>query len=544
MTQPEAARLMERASGDLPEVVDVVVVGAGAAGCVVAARLSAEPGCRVLLLEAGRTTGLEPQARTPGAAMQLWRGDTSWGDSTAPQSSLNGRRIVLPQGRGLGGSSSMNGMAWFRGHPYDYDGWHDAGATGWAWKDVQPVFRRVQSNDSAAVERGESAGPMRVSPIRDVSALALSFVAAGAEIGLPVVTDFNGAAGEGVGLLHVNIDDGRRHSVVNGYLLPALARPDLLVRSETQVTSVEVKEGRAVGVWCTDGQGASRHVRARRSVILTAGALRTPQLLMLSGIGPARHLQEHGVQVVHDLPNVGANLQDHPLVDTTWPVVDGSPLWSSVTDTDRRDYQLLRRGPLASFTQATAKLRTRTDLPGPDIQLTLALIGLDPQGQVYRDPVMTCAVSLLTPRSRGTVRLRSNDPMVAPVVDPCYLEATADRSRLLDGLRLTRELFQAPALKAATGGTAIGPAGWDEKTLTSWIEERCASEWHPVGSCRMGLDPAAVVHPATMQVHGIVGLHVADASVMPTIPRANTHAPTIMVAERAAELIRANGWPD
>jgi choline dehydrogenase len=432
----------------------------------------------------------------------------------------------------------MNGMAWFHGDPADYDGWHAGGATGWAWKDVQPVFRAIESSDFGDTQWHGSRGPMRVTRTRDVTALPLSFVAAGAELGLPVTEDFNGAEREGIGLLQANIDDGRRHSVVDGYLLPALGRPNLTVRTQTLVTSIVIEGGRAAAVQCTDAQGGSRRVAARRAVVLAAGALRTPQLLMLSGIGPADHLREHGLDVIRDLPAVGANLQDHPLVLTTWPVIDGSPLWSAVTDADVRAYRLLRRGLLASYTQAGAKVRTRDDLPGPNIQLTLALIAAGPDGRALKEPAVMCAVSHLVPVSRGEVRLATADPAAAPLADPKYLATRADHEDLAEGLRLVRRLFQAAPLKAATGGTALYPQAWDDKTLGAWIEETCRSEFHPVGTCRMGTDPAAVVNPATMEVNGIPGLHVADASVMPSIPRANTHAPTIMIAERAAQLMR------
>jgi choline dehydrogenase len=527
----------ERVSGGLPDEVDVVVVGGGAAGCVVAARLSEAPGCRVLLVEAGSTTGVEADARVPGAVMRLWGGRTSWGDSSVPQRSLGGRRVALPQGRGLGGGSSMNGMAWFHGDPADYDAWHEGGAAGWRWQEVQPVFRAIECSEFGDSQWHGSAGPMRVTRTRDVTALPLSFVAAGAELGFPVTDDFNGEQREGFGLLQANIDDGRRHSVVDGYLLPALGRANLTVRIETLVTSVVVERGRAAAVRCTDARGRSWRVAARRAVVLAAGALRTPQLLMLSGIGPTGHLREHGLEVVRDLPAVGAGLQDHPLASTTWPVVDGSPLWNAVTEADARAYRLLRRGLLASFTQASAKVRTRGDLPGPNIQLTLALIGGDRRGGVAESAV-TCAVSHLTPVSRGQVRLATADPAAAPLVDPGYLDAREDRDDLAEGLRLVRRLFQTSALRAATGGQALDPRAWDDEALHAWIEENGSSEYHPVGTCRMGTDPAAVVNSATMQVNGIPGLHIADASVMPAIPRANTHAPTIMIAERAMQLMR------
>lgn len=304
------------------------------------------------------------------------------------------------------------------------------------------------------------------------------------------------------------------------------------------MTSIIIERGRATAVRCTDAQGRSRRVAARRSVVLAAGALRAPQLLMLSGIGPAGHLREHGLDVIRDLPAVGANLQDHPVVTPTWPVIDGGPMWSgAVTDADA--YRFLRRGPLASFAQAGAIVRTRDDLPGPNIQLTLALIGADRGGRVLEEAVR-CAVAVihLAPVSRGEVRLATADPAAAPLVDPKYLAARADHEDLIEALRLVRRLFQTAPLKAATGGEALDPRAWDNEALDAWLQDSCGSGFHPVGTCRMGTDPGAVVSSATMEVNGIPGLHVAGASVMPSIPRANTHAPTIMIAEHAARLMR------
>ena len=261
--------------------------------------------------------------------MRLWNGPTSWGDSSIPQPSLSGRRVALPQGRGLGGGSSMNGMAWFHGHPADYDGWRAGGEPEWAWRDVQPAFRAVERSELADGEWHGSDGPMRMARTRDVSALPLGFVAAGAELGLPVVEDFNGAEREGIGLLQADIDDGRRHSVVNGYLLPTLDRSNLTVRAGTLVTSIVIKEAEPLPYCASTRMESVGRVDAWRAIVLAAGALRTPQLLMLSGIGPAGHLRQHGLEVVRDLPAVGAGLQDHPLVTTTWPVIDGSPLRSA-----------------------------------------------------------------------------------------------------------------------------------------------------------------------------------------------------------------------
>ncbi|OFE18653.1 hypothetical protein BA895_00060 [Humibacillus sp. DSM 29435] len=528
----------------MAEDVDVIVVGAGAAGCVMAARLSEDPRCRVLLLESGTATGEEATALMPGGAF-THIAEACWPDNTTPQEALGGRQVALAQGRGIGGGSSINFMYWFQGMPVDYDGWERDGATGWGWSDVTPYLRRTETDSLGAGETHGSDGPMAVSPPRDVHPLSMAFVAAGVEQGLPLTDDFNGYAREGIGLAQSNIRDGTRHSVVAGYLTAAARRANLTVVTGAHVTSVIIESGRAVGVRYRDSAstGSERHVRAQVQVVLCAGALRTPQLLMLSGVGPADDLRAHGIDVVADLPGVGENLHDHPLLPAVWPVTDGSRMLNALQPDDVRNYQLLRRGPLASLGQAAALLRTHEHLEAPDFQLSPLLIGITSALTPLETAAVTCVISLVTPSSRGSVRLGSADPTAPPVIDPRYLSDPADRTRLRLALKRVLHLFEASALSAVTGPPLSPASVASDADLDAWIEQNVVTQWHPVGTCRMGTDPMSVVDPVTMQVHGIQSLHVVDASVMPRITRGNTQAPTIMIAERAADLLRQVSRP-
>jgi len=519
----------------LPAVVDYLVVGAGAAGCVVAARLSEDPDTTVLLLEGGDR--LDPRTVTvPGRFRELEVVPSVYEDLTPPQGGLSGRQVALHTGRGLGGGSSVNAMGWFQGLPTDYDGWRDDGAPGWGWNDLAPYLRLSEDHELGASRWHGAGGPMTVSGPRHLHPLAVAFVAAAQRRGLPVTDDLNGAQREGVGLAASNIRDGRRWSVVDGYLDPAGERANLLVATATPAARVVLDGTRAVGV-LTAGPD-SREVRARVGVILCAGAIRTPHLLMVSGIGPGAHLREHGVGVVSDVPGVGGNLHDHPMVPTVWPLTDPAALRARSALDAATTYRLLRRGPLSTVGQAVAVLRSTPAAAGPDLQLAMAVTGLDAGGPPADLEAMVCLVALLAPASRGTVRLSGADPDDAPVVDPSYLSDPEDRDRLRHGVRQLCALYATPPLADLVGPAPLGlGTDPDDQEVEAFITAQATSYWHPVGTARLGTGPLGVLDPATMGVRGTTNLYAADASSIPTITRGNTQAPVIAIAERASHLI-------
>jgi choline dehydrogenase len=528
---------------DIP--FDYVIVGAGTAGCVLAARLSEDPRTRVCLLEAGGPAR-HPFIHVPAlVGPAIMRRGLTWGLSTEPQTALENRCIPLPRGKVIGGSGSINGMAYHRGHPKDYDDWAAAGNAGWSWNEVLPYFRRSENNaERRDVEVHGVNGPIHVTHIPKANRLNQAFLDAFAQIGgYRHCDDFTGLDPEGYGLRQGTIHRGRRDSTARALLAPAMRRPNLTVLTRAQVAGIRIEAGRATGVdvFAADGQ---RAVRASREVLLCAGAVHSPQLLLLSGIGPAGHLESMRIGVRVNLAGVGANYHDHPAVpialetrDTTsyglsWRTLPRA-LWNVA------EYVLARRGPLASNVfESTAFIRSDPGTDRPDIQIAFQPARRNPN--TFPLPLghgFALSVVNLYPRSRGEVRLASSDPRVAPRVNPNIFADPRDITPVLRGMHLARQLCDMPPF-ARYRATEVRPgrSARSDAELLTYLRQAAATAHHPVGSCRMGVDTMAVVDP-TLRVRGIDGLRVVDAAVFPGIVGGNTNAPVVMVAEKAADLI-------
>ena len=520
------------------DTYDVVVVGAGSAGCALAGRLSEDPSLRVLLLEAGGSDDVL-EVQIPAGCYKTWRTRLDWNYTTEPQPALGGRRLFWPRGKMLGGSSSMNAMIYMRGAAADYDEWAElTGDPTWSYDHVLPLFRRMEDNARGADRFHGVGGPLRVEDLRSPHPWTRAVVQSAVAAGFPRNDDFNGPTQEGVGQYQVTQRRGRRWSSAAAYLHPAERRPNLTVRTGALTTRVLVSGGRATGVEYRSG-GRVHTARAEREVVLSGGAINSPQLLMLSGIGPADHLREVGVDVVHDLAGVGAGLQDHPLVPVVWNVRSGKSLRLAETPLNLAMWKAAGRGPLTS-NLAEAGLFTRSfpERPEPDLQFHFLPVKFWKQAEIDPDVEAFSALDVLVRvHSRGSVRLRSADPSWAPVLDPGYLTDERDLDALVSGIEVAREIAAAAPLASvladewSPGGTVHG-----RDALRATVRDTLESLYHPVSSCRMGIDDEAVVDPQ-LRVRGLEGLRVVDASVMPTLVRGNTNAPTIMIAERAADLI-------
>lgn len=534
--------------GEYSKVVDYVVIGAGTAGCVVANRLSEEGDCSVLVLEAGGGDG-HPLLRMPVAflkAMQI--PDFNWGYKSEPEVHLLGRELPIPRGRVLGGSSSINGMFHIRGHRLDFDEWRDLGCEGWGYADVLPYFKRSERSWRGAGEFHGGAGPLTVNPIDTRKLLAEPLRQAAIAAGYPATDDYDGACQEGIARGDVAVDGrGRRASTARAYLHPALGRKNLELVSRALSHRILLEQGRAVGVEYSRG-GQLQRVRARREVIVAGGVYNSAQLLMLSGIGPAADLRRHGIAPVVDLPGVGANLAEHPRMPlsfrATAPVTFTNELRFDRAVRSVLQWALLGRGPFATqICSGTVLLRTQPELARPDIQLLCNPIGFDARlwfpGIVKpKEHSFYVTVCLLHQRSRGRVTLRSANPADPPRIQLNLFSDPEDFATMRRGVHAARAIYRSlPQATLAGTETIPGEDVVSDAALDAAIRAMVGITHHPVGTCKMGGDPAAVVD-AQLRVRGVDGLRVADASVMPTIPGANTMAATIMIGEKAADLVR------
>jgi choline dehydrogenase len=509
---------------------DYVIVGAGSAGCVLAARLSEDPETSVLLLEAG-PPDTNQNIHVPLGYLSLARTEVDWDYHSAPEPNCNGRQISLPRGKVLGGSSSVNAMVYIRGNRRDYDGW---GIAGWAWDDLFPYFLKAEDNERGASDWHAVGGPLPVSDQRSGNRISPAFVEAGVEAGLARNEDFNGAEQDGVGMYQVTQRGGMRASAAVSYLHPASERPNLAVMPYMHVSKVLFEGTRAVGVEATQ-LGQAQELRAERETILCCGAYNSPQLLMLSGVGPAEHLAMREVEVLLDQPAVGENLGDHPSTYTVFTTPEPESLLAALEPAAMAEFEASQTGPFASnLAESGGFARLAADAEAPDVQFHVAPIHIVEDGmgdpQAHGVWVSPC---LLTAESRGSVRLASNDPTAKPIVRNAFYAAEADMAQMIDAVRLAQEICAQPSFLPYAAEPFTAPADDSEVALRAHIAQTTYEVYHPVGTCAIGS-----VVDSELRVEGLESLRVIDASVMPTVPRGNTNAPTIALAERAADLIR------
>lgn len=512
---------------------DYIVIGAGTAGCTLASRLTERPNVSVLLIEAG-PPDRKREIHIPAAFSKLFQSEVDWKYSTEPQENMNGRRLYWPRGKVLGGSSSTNAMIYIRGARADYDAWRDMGNAGWGWDDVLPLFKASEHQERGASAEHGTGGPLHVADLRCVNPLTQAFLSACEADGIPRNNDFNGPSQDGAGLYQVTQKNGARASAAAAFLTPALRRGNLTVWTNVHAGRLLIEDGRAAGVeFFMKNASAPQQVRASKEVILCAGAVGSPQLLLLSGIGPRRDLEALGIPVAADLEGVGANLQDHLNCGQSFECTQPVSLSKAESVSSVLTYMFRKSGPLTSnIAEAGAFLKSRADLSECDLQLHFAPVYFVEHGM--KNPPghgFSLGALLLTPKSRGRIFLRSADPRDAPAIDPAYLSNQEDFGPSCEGVKKAWKLLESKAFDGYRGKPVM-----EKQDPAAFLRANAETLYHPVGTCKMGQDAMSVVD-ARLQVHGIARLRVADASIMPAIIRGNTNAPVFMIAEKAARMI-------